>query len=88
MHQSDFYQARWISVLDKLGEQINGIGSILRCLWIINLTASIAGIIVHQYVGAVVAGISFIALLLATAALRRINRTLEDATIQCMDDMK
>ena len=87
MHKAD--QKQWKSLIfDELRELIDGIGSILRWLWTINLVAAIAGIIVHQYVGAAIAGISSIVSLLGAAASRRAKRTLEDAIRQCGDDIK
>jgi hypothetical protein len=87
MHQADLDHAQWMSQIDELVEQIDGIGSMLRCLWTTNLAAAIAGIIVHQYVGAAIAGFSSIVSLLGAAASRRTKTTVENAVEQCRDDV-
>jgi hypothetical protein len=79
MHQADLDHARWISQFDELGEQTDGIGSILRWLWTTNLAAAIAGIIMHHYLCAVIAGVSSIVSLLGAAASRRTKKTVENA---------
>lgn len=87
MHQSDLDHARWISQSDALGEQMDGIGSMLRWLWTINLAAAIAGIIMHHYLCAVIAGVSSIVSLLGAAASRRTKKTVENAIEQYRDNM-
>jgi hypothetical protein len=79
MHQADLDHARWISQLDELVEQTDGIGSILRWLWTTSLAAAIAGIIMHHYLCAVIAGVSSIVSLLGAAASRRTKKTVENA---------
>ena len=88
MRQDNIDQAMWMPRLIELGEQIDGIGATLRLLWILNLAAAVAGIIVHQYVAAVVAGISSIVSLLGTGISRGAKRTLESATSQCRNGVK
>lgn len=83
MKKSDYDQSEWMSTLNELRQVIDGIGSILRFLWTTNLAAAIAGIIVHQYIGAAIAGVSSIASLLGAAATRKATKSINGAIAKC-----
>ncbi|MCE5313645.1 MAG: hypothetical protein ABFD49_01365 [Armatimonadota bacterium] len=75
-------------LLDELKEHADELISVLRWLWTLNLAASIASILVHQYVYSAIAGVSFAACLYGAAVAGRAKRALEDAAAPYKDDMK
>ena len=88
MYQTEIDQSRYLFQLNKLEEQINRIKSKLRWLWMTNLTAFIVCIIVHQYIGAAIAVVSWIVSLLGAVGTSRTKRILENTAMQYRNNLK